>query len=50
MIPTWKTEEKDKKTQKIGKNGSISGLWTPWNPLTDPKLEFSQGNNCEHMH
>ena len=46
MIPRWKTEEKDKKFQKIGKNGvKIEFTY----PLTDPDFEFSQGNNSEQM-
>ena len=46
MIPTWKTDEKDKKSQKIGKNG-YKRVYVPPN-RTD--FEFSQGNNCKHMH
>ena len=40
----WKTEEKDTKSQKIGKNGSKQDLRIPW---TDPGFEFSRANTVD---
>ena len=46
MIPTWKTEEKDKNLRKKAKIAKIGFTYS----LTDPDFKFSQGNNCKHMH
>ena len=46
MIPTWKTEEKDKKIPENRQQWLKIGFTYP---LTDPNFEFSQGNNSEQM-
>ena len=40
MIPTWETEEKDKKSQKMGKNGSKWLKIVQFYPLRAPKPHF----------
>ena len=50
MISMRKTEEKGKKSQKIGKMAQNRVYVPPETPLRDPDFEFSQGNNCEKTH
>ena len=38
-------EEKDRKSQKTGKNDYKRFMY----PLTDPNFEFFQGNHCKNM-
>ena len=40
MIPKWKTEEKDKKSQKHVKMAKNSVFVPADTPLTDPNFEF----------
>ena len=49
MNSVWIVKEKDKKSQRIHKNGSKLDLRTSYYLLTDPHFEFFQGNNGKYI-